>query len=276
MTVIAMTREIGARGSDVAAGLAERLGLEIVHHELVEHDIAERTGLSEDEVHRHLEGEAFLIERITLDKRRLSRYTAQEILELAAKDNVLIRGWGATYLLRMIPHVVCVRICAPIAYRERTLIERLSLSGPVAAQREIAHSDAAHNGMMQRLFGVDWQDPTLYAAVLNTARIPVCECIELIARLTKSIAFRDTPQSRQVLSDQLVRERVRVALDRRFGSSALHSGMDAHVRDGSVLLIGATTDEQLIVEAVRCAQGIEGVTAVESQIRHIAFVPHDS
>jgi hypothetical protein len=34
------------------------LGLEIVHHELVEHDIAARTGLSEDEVHRHLEGEA--------------------------------------------------------------------------------------------------------------------------------------------------------------------------------------------------------------------------
>jgi cytidylate kinase len=245
-----------------------------VHHELVEHDIASRTGLSEDEVHRHLEGEAFLIERLTLDKRRLSRYTAQEILELAAKDNVLIRGWGATYLLRMIPHVVCVRICAPMAYRERTLIERLGLSGPVAAQREIAHSDAAHNGMMQRLFGVDWQDPTLYAAVLNTARIPVPECVELIARLTESVAFGDTPQSRQVLSDQLVRERVRFALDRRFGPSALHSGIDAHVRDGSVLLIGATTDEQLIVDAVRCVQGIEGVKAVESHIRHIAFVPH--
>src|SRR5512139_382584 len=81
MAVIAMTREIGARGSDVAAGLADRLRLEIVHHELVEHDIAARTGLSEDEIHRHLEGEAFLIERLTLDKRRLSRYTAQEILE---------------------------------------------------------------------------------------------------------------------------------------------------------------------------------------------------
>lgn len=274
MTVIAMTREIGARGSEVAAGLAERLGLEIVHHELVEHDIAARTGLSEDEVHRHLEGEAFLIERLTLDKRRLSRYTAQEILELAAKDNVLIRGWGATYLLRMIPHVVCVRICAPMSYRERTLVERLGLSGPAAAQREIAHSDAAHNGVMQRLFGVDWQDPTLYAAVLNTARIPISECVEVIVRLTESIAFRDTPQSRQVLSDQLVRARVRFALDRRFGPSALQSGIDAHVLDGRVMLIGATTDEQLIVEAIRCAQRIEGVKAVECQIRHIAFVPH--
>lgn len=274
MTVIAMTREIGARGSEIAAGLAERLGLEIVHHELVEHDIAARTGLSEEEVHRHLEGEAFLVERLTLDRRRLSRYTAQEILELAAKGNVLIRGWGATYLLRMIPHVVCVRICAPMAYRERTLVERLGLSGPVAAQREIAHSDAAHNGLMRRIFGVDWQDATLYAAVLNTARIPISDCVEHIVRLTESEAFRETSQSQQLLLDQLVRARVRNQLDQRFGSTALQSGIEAHVVNGKVLLIGATTDEQLIVEAVRCAQGIEGVNAVESQIRHIAFVPH--
>jgi cytidylate kinase len=274
MTVIAMTREIGARGSDVAAGLAERLGLEIVHHELVEHDIAARTGLSEEEVHRHLEGEATLVERFTLDKRRLSRYTAQEILELAAKGNVLIRGWGATYLLRMIPHVVCVRICAPMAYRERTLVERLGLSGPVAAQREIAHSDAAHNGLMRRIFGVDWQDPTLYAAVLNTARIPISDCVEHIVRLTESEAFRETSHSQQLLLDHLLRARVRNELDGRFGASALQSGIEAHVTNGKVLLIGATTDEQLIVEAVRCAQGIEGVHAVESQIRHIAFVPH--
>jgi cytidylate kinase len=274
MTVIAMTREIGARGSDVAAGLAERLGLEIVHHELVEHDIAARTGLPEDEIHRHLEGEAYLVERLTLDKRRLSRYTAQEILELAAKGNVLIRGWGATYLLRMIPHVVCVRICAPMAYRERTLVERLGISGPVAAQREIAHSDAAHNSLMQQLFRVDWQDPTLYAAVLNTARIPISDCVEHIVRITESEAFRETSQSQQLLLDELVRARVRNQLDQRFGSTALQSGIEAHVVNGKVLLIGATTDEQLIVEAVRSAQGIEGVNAVESQIRHIAFVPH--
>lgn len=274
MTVIAMTREIGARGSEVAAGLAERLGLEVVHHELVEHDIAERTGLSEDEVHRHLEGGASLIERLTLDKRRLSRYTAQEILELAAKGNVVIRGWGATYLLRMIPHVVCVRICAPMAYRERTLVERLGLSGPVAAQREITHSDAAHNGVMQRLFGINWQDPTLYAIVLNTAHIPISDCVHHIVRLSESLAFRDTPQSQQLLLDQLVRARVRFELDRRFGPSALQGGIEAHVLDGRVLLIGATTDEQLIVEAVRCVQDIEGVKAVECRIRHIAFVPN--
>ena len=97
MAVIAMTREMATLGKDVAAGLAERLNLNIVHHELVEHDIAERAGLGESEVHRFLEGKASLFERWKIDRKRLSRYTAQEILELAVKGNVLIRGWGATY-----------------------------------------------------------------------------------------------------------------------------------------------------------------------------------
>src|SRR5712692_8969673 len=173
MVVIAMTREMATLGKDVAAGLAERLGLTVVHHELVEHDIAERAGIRESEVHRFLEGEASLFERWKIDSKRLSRYTAQEILELAVKGNVLIRGWGATYLLRSVPHVICVRICAPMPFRERVLMDRLGITDPAIARVEIERNDAAHNSTMQRLFGINWTNATLYAIVLNTARVPV-------------------------------------------------------------------------------------------------------
>ena len=47
MTVIAMTREMGSLGKDVAAGLADQLGLTVVHHELVEQHLAERLGVKE-------------------------------------------------------------------------------------------------------------------------------------------------------------------------------------------------------------------------------------
>ena len=49
MAVIAMTREMATLGKDVAAGLAERLDLTVVHHEPVEHGIAERAGMPESE-----------------------------------------------------------------------------------------------------------------------------------------------------------------------------------------------------------------------------------
>ena len=276
MAVIAMTREMATRGSEVAAGLAQRLGLSIIHHELVEHDIAERTGMPESEVHRFLEGEASLLERWKLDRKRMSRYTAQEILELAAKGNVLIRGWGANYLLKGVPHVLCVRICAPMPFRETVLMERLGLKDVATVRREILRNDAAHNRTMQRLFGVDWQDPALYAIVLNTARVPVSECIDSIARLAGGEAFQETPHSHGVLTDELILARVRLALDRRFGTMSSQYGFEANVVGGKVTLIGATIDEHLIVEAVRLLQDVEGVIGVTSKIEHVAFTPHEN
>lgn len=274
MAVIAMTREMGTNGSEVAAGLAARLGLTVVHHELVEHDIAERVGMPESEVHRYLEGESSLYERWKVDRGRMSRYTALEILELAAKGDVLIRGWGATYLLRTIPHVVCVRICAPMAYREAVLMQRMGIASAEVARREIKRNDAAHNGTMQRMFGIDWEDPAHYAIVLNTARVPVADCVEQIARLALSKSFQATSRSCAALEDQLIAALARAALERAFGSQALSYGLEVEVRDGHVVLSGGATDTRIIADAVRLVQGVKGARSVESKVEHIGFVPH--
>jgi hypothetical protein len=155
--------------------------------------------------------------------------------------------------------------------RERVLLKRLGIDDRATARREIERNDAAHNGTMQRLFGIDWTDPALYALVLNTARIPVANCVEHIAQLAESEAFRETPESRQALTDQLILSKVHSALDRRFGSSTAALGIDADVAAGKVVLKGALSDQNMIAEAVRLMHAIPGVRGVESRIRHIAF-----
>jgi cytidylate kinase len=272
MAVIAMTREMGTLGQDVAQGLAERLGLEVVHHELVENDIATRSGLRESEVRRFLGGEASFIGQWRMDRKRLSHFTAQEILELAARDNVLIRGWGATYLLREVPHIVCVRICAPMDFRTRVLMQRLGIDDADAARREIERSDAAHNGTMQRLFGADWADATLYAASLNTARVPPADCVDQIVRLVESEHFRQTTQSRAMLTDRLIEARVRSALRDRFETGLRAMGIDVEVKDSQVVLVGAASDDRIITELVRTVAAVPGVVRVRSQIRYLSFV----
>lgn len=274
MAVIAMTREMGTLGRDVAQGLAERLGLEIVHHELVENDIATRSGLRESEVRRFLGGEASIFGQWRMDRKRLSHFTAQEILEIAARDNVLIRGWGATYLLRDVPHVVCVRICAPLDFRARVMMRRLGIDDEPAARREIERSDAAHNGTMQRLFGADWTDPTLYALTLNTARLAPADCVAQIQRLAESEAFLPTPASRGKLMDRLVEARVGSALRDRFDTGLQAMGVDVKVQDSQVVLAGAVSDERIIAELVRTAAAVPGVARVQSQIRYLSFSPH--
>jgi len=108
MTVIAMTREIGSFGLDVAAGLAARLGLEIIQSDIVANRIAKRLGVDESAVLRYVNGSASLLERWQIDRRRLFHHAAEEILRLAQQGNVLIKGWGVATLLRDLPGVSAV------------------------------------------------------------------------------------------------------------------------------------------------------------------------
>jgi len=269
MAVIAMTREMGTHGKDVVAGVADRLDLSVVHHQLVEQEIAERSGMQEGEIHRALEGEATLFEKWQINRARLTNYTEQEILEVAAKGNVIIRGWGATYLLRSIPHIPCIRLCAPMEARVKTVMQQLSIGDVRTARREIRRSDAAHNGTMQKFFGVDWTDATLYSLVLNSSRIPVNDCIDHIVRLVESEAYAETEQSRSNLMDELIRTRVHAAVDQHYGAQASVLGIEAEVKNGHVSLSGAMIDAVMIEETVRLVQAVDGVESVENHIAHV-------
>lgn len=201
MPVIAMTREMGSRGKDVALRLAELLDLEIVHHELVEHRLAEKMQLHESAVHRYLEGRTNLLDRWRIDKDRLAYCTADEIFELAEQGSALIRGWGATKLLRTISHVVCVRVCASMQSRVTTLMERLDIDSEALALKEIQDNDAAHARAMHKAFQVSWEDPVHYDLVLNTDRVCIDECAHLIKMLVESSAFEETQASRAHLAE---------------------------------------------------------------------------
>jgi cytidylate kinase len=259
MAVIAMTREMGSLGKDVAAGLADQMGLTVVHHELVEHHLAERLGVKENAVHRYLEGEASLLERWRIDKDKLSRYTAEEILELAQKGNVVIRGWGAVAVLRGVPHVLRVRVCAPMASRERVMMERLGLKSPSEATSEILQNDAAHARIMRGFFGVNWEDPQLYHLVLNTGSVPVDACVSFVRLLAERPEFQEREETRSVLVDKLLESRVRAAL-----GEASDMPITIKVMKGKVMLSG--TMMRPIGNVEELVRSVPGVREVENHI----------
>lgn len=262
MLVIAMTREMGTLGKDVAQGIADQLDLQVIHHEIVEHDLAERLHMQESAVHRYLEGDASVLERWKIDKRKLSRYTAQEILEFAQRGNVVIRGWGATALLRDVPNVLRVRVCAPMAFREQVLMKRLGLQSPSMARREIERSDAAHGRIMQGFFGLDWKDPLLYHVVLNTGVTPVETCVRALRLLTDDPAFQETAATRALLEDKLVEWRVRAHIADRF----VDSGIEATAANGKVFLVGTCIQPRWKVDIEKSVRDIPGVKDVQSNI----------
>ena len=203
MTVIAMTREIGSHGSEVAAGVAAELGLEIINSEIVVPHVAGSLGLEHSSVQRYVDGKATLFDRWQIDTRKLSQHTLDHILNLALKDNVLIRGWGSAALFQGIQGVICVRVCAPMALRVRVMMERLGVSDAHAIQREIERFDAGHSRAMRAAFNFDWNDALLYHIVLNSARVTVENCVRTICQLTAHQSSQDDSTTKAALAQKL-------------------------------------------------------------------------
>jgi len=268
MTVIAMPREMGSLGKDVALGLAERLDLKLVHHQLVEQDVAARLDLDTGDVHRFLEGSPSLLERWKIDEKRLSRYTAEEILDLAEGGNAMIRGWGATSLLKTVPHVLRVRVCAPMKFRIRVMMERVGIEDPALARREIERNDAAHTRTVHRFFDSDWENPLNYHLVLNSSLLSVESCIEQVAALAADPMFQDTDATRQALTDLRIETQIRAAFEASGESGLRGRTIDVAVEGGVVTLSGMTAIDSEIAVAEELAAAVAGVTRVDNRIGH--------
>ena len=267
MTVITMTREMGSLGRDVALGLADRLGLELVQHELVEH-IAEKMHMQQSSVNRFLEGKASLLERWGINETDMSLYTTEELLEVAKRGNVLIRGWGATYVLREISHVTCVRVCAPVTMRARNVMARVGITDTDVARKEVRRNDAAYARRMQHLFHVDYRDPMLYDMTFNTEQVSVDACVGMIATTVARPERQPTPESIAKLEQMVTLAHVRSALR----SSEITNRptpsltIDLDPESGEIVLSGVADNEEFKFEAERLARGVPGVASVRNSL----------
>lgn len=266
MPVIAMTREMGSGGREVAQRVADKMGLTLILHEMVERDLAEHLHARDSAVHHLLEGGATLRERWQIGSKRLARYMGEEILDLANRGNVLIRGWGACILLRDVSHVVRVRVCTPMEVRERVVMERYALKDRSAARRDIERNDATHKRILQTAYGVDWEDPLLYDMVLNTDRNSIETCVKLVCDLVESPEFQETEASRAILNDKTLEAHIGIKLREWFTTGMGVSDVEAKVNNGRVVLSGTAIHTTLVADAGRIAGAIAGVKEVQNGI----------
>src|SRR3954465_2864703 len=162
MPLIAMNREMGSLGKDVAQGLSEALGLKVQHHEMIDH-LANRARIRKSHVISFLEGTHGILERLTVDNLKLRILTADEIMSAAeSNEGVILRGWGATSLLKGVPHAV--RVCVSASRRERVKrkTRRLMLTQQSAVERIVDQNAEAAQAVMRRHFHIPVGDISEY------------------------------------------------------------------------------------------------------------------
>ncbi len=262
MPLIAMNREMGSFGKDVAKGLAEALGLKVQHHELIDH-LANRARVRKSHVISFLEGTQGMLQRLTVDQVKLRVLTADEILSLAESgEGLILRGWGATSLLKEVPHAV--RVCVSASRRERVkrMMARLDLDSAEEAGRIVDQNDEAAQAVMRRHFHIDVRDINEYDVGFNTDRMSVEQCVDKIIAMVKSSQFAETDASRAKLRDVATAQYVRAAL--RTHASTQHCLVRVTVENGRARLEGVVDTSDHKAACAEIASRIKGVEQLEN------------
>jgi cytidylate kinase len=265
MPLIAMNREIGSLGKDVAQGVAEALGIKVQHHEMID-TLANRARIRKSHVISFLEGKQGLLERLTTDQLSLRLLTADEILSLAESEGgIVLRGWGATSLLKEVPHAVRVCVSASRALRVNRMMDRLGSTDEREVERIVDQNDEASAVVMRRHFHIGNRDIDEYDMCLNTDRLSVARCVDEIVGLVRSPQFVETEAARARLCDIAIGHRVRAAL--RTEAATSHCKLRVLAENGRVTLEGVVDRAEQVEICSAVASRLKGVSSIDNRLK---------
>lgn len=197
MSIVAISSTLGSLGDEIRRELARRLAYEFADREILAR-AAERFGQRALELEQATEGKPGFLERFRDDKHRYVTYVEAVVLDMAARDNVVLAGRGAVILLSRIPHVLRVRITAPEAVRAERVENAQGLTRE-AALDAIREGDRERGARVRFLYRVDWDDPALYELVLNTERLTVGRAAGLVQQALADERFASTADGRRTV-----------------------------------------------------------------------------
>jgi cytidylate kinase len=182
---IALSRQAGAGGTEVARKVGERLGWFVYDRQLLE-QVARQMGLRAEllEVVDERQGSwlrdslARFMATPAVNENAYVRHLGEVAFSLAARGGCVLVGRGVVHFLPA-ETTLRVRLVAPLAHRVASVSRRFGLS-PEAAAAQVAKTDDERDRFVRDHFRKDAADPCHYDLALNTARFSADECASVI------------------------------------------------------------------------------------------------
>jgi cytidylate kinase len=255
MSVITISRGSFSGGKMFAECLSNSLGYRCVDREVIVERAAAH-GVSQEELRDALQKPPTFLERFQ-HKRYLYLVLIQAALTAEVKDGKAVyHGNAGHLLLKGGPHILRVRIIAPMDFRLRMAQDRLKLSRAEALEH-ITKMDQDRRKWTQYLYGVDWGDPSNYDIVLNLEFMDIAEACEVASTLARQRCFEFTQCCRSAMEDLALASRVRVEL--ALDDATSHLEFDVQAKNGSVSVHGAVSNMREVGEIQRIVGAVPGV-----------------
>ncbi|MBU2552430.1 MAG: cytidylate kinase family protein [Proteobacteria bacterium] len=268
MAIIAISRQVGSWGDEIAALTAKQLDYELVGRDEI-HALAETCdaefkdacALYESEIPR-----GFWERHFFKNPSYTSLFEALTC-ELAARGNVVILGRGAQIVLGELSGVLKVRIVAPTKARVQRIMERERLT-PAEAQGFVHRYDHQRRALIQSIYSQDLSNWALYDMVLNTAALKPEAAAGIILRAVETM---DPAPDEEALKEGLRRtalaKRVESAIRKKVDGLSYQNIEVESPSPGRVVLNGLVQDKADADLARRIAEGFKELTEVDDRIR---------
>jgi cytidylate kinase len=262
MSIVAISPTIGSLGDEIGREVARARGYEFADREIIE-KAAARFGEGVMEFAHVTEEKPTLWERFIDTNRRYMTYVEAIVLELAARDNVVLAGRGSAFLLGQMRHVLRVRVTASERVRATRVVDRQGIL-PDAAANLVHQSDNELSARVRYLYHVDWNDPLLYDLYINTDRLTADEGAALIDRALQHARYQSSVEAMEEIRDVNVTTQCRAALLSR--SNELPLELRVTCEGGQVTMNGLVEREEERAAAEGIIAAIPGVTGVVNNI----------
>ena len=199
MALVTISAAYGAQGSEIGRKLAERLDAPFLDR-AIPVGVAERLAVPLEEADARDENLGSFFDRLLGSFMQMGglygatiaplsqapdeaafRLATEEIIRTHAESGAgVIIGRGGMIVLADHPHVVRVRLGGPLEARLEQAMRLHGLSR-ADAQRAARDNDGVREAWIQRFYGRDIKDPSLYDLVIDATRFDAETCVELIA-----------------------------------------------------------------------------------------------
>ena len=182
---VTISREAGSQGHAVAVRLAEKIGFDLFHHEIID-AMVEQSKNSRALLETLDEKAMNIVDDVISNFVNERHLWPDEYSKLLMKVLTTIVEHGSAVLLGRGAHCVVggknalrVRIVAPEAMRRRKIQETFDLNSD-DAKRRMASIDANRAAFVRRYFNCDATDPANYDLLINTGTLSVDRAVQVI------------------------------------------------------------------------------------------------
>jgi cytidylate kinase len=258
MSFITISRGTFSGGKLLAEALSQKLGFRCIDRDTLVQRAAAR-GISQRELLAALATPpASALGTLNHRKYLYLVHIQAALAEEVGAGHAIYHGLVGHLLLHEGLPVLRLRIIAPLEFRIRMVRQNRSCSQSEAVEH-IAKIDDERRRWTLFLYGVGWDDPSLYDLVINMAHITIEQACRLVAGMICEPPFASSPEHATALDDFKLATRARVAL----AQNPLTSNLEVDVRSarGELTVRGELFEQDADVERVaREIPGVVGVT----------------